>query len=97
MVGAGVVTQTRPWHPWYQTNTSSSPAGYATSYSNGFQVSARLEDDTSCLKSALMAASSFLVFSRQFVTLRLAGHQVPKNVPGSALTMITAFLDGAAL
>ena len=33
----------------------------------------------------------------QFVTLRLAGHQVPKNVPGPALTLITAFLDGKAL
>ena len=33
----------------------------------------------------------------QFVTLRLAGHQVPKNAPGPALTFITAFLQGRAL
>ena len=65
----GVVTETAPWHPWYESRANSAPAGYATTYSHNFS----------------------------FVTLRLAGHQVPKNVPGAALTMITAFLEGKPL
>jgi len=69
MVGQGVVTEQTPWHPWFESPDSSSPAGYATTYSSNFQ----------------------------FVTLRLAGHQVPKNMPGAALTMFTAFLDGTSL
>lgn len=69
MVTQGVVTEQTPWHPWFESKASSSPAGYATSYTSNFQ----------------------------FVTLRLAGHQVPKNMPGAALTMITAFLDGSTL
>jgi len=69
MVSAGVVTETKAWHPWYEAKSSAAPCGYATSYSDNFQ----------------------------FVTLRLAGHQVPKNAPGPALTMITAFLDGKDL
>lgn len=69
MVTSGVVSETSPWHPWYESHKSSAPAGYATTYSDQFQ----------------------------FVTFRLAGHQVPKNMPSAALTVITAFLDGKAL
>jgi len=50
-------------------------------------------------KSASAPAGYATTYSNnfQFLTLRLAGHQVPKNVPGPALTFITAFLDGKAL
>jgi len=68
MAAQGIVTEMKPWHPWYISNTSSSPAGYATGYSDDFQ----------------------------FLTVRLAGHQVPKNMPAAALTIITGFLDGRA-
>jgi hypothetical protein len=61
----GVVAETNPWHPWYNSNTSSAPAGYATTYGDNFQ----------------------------FITVRLAGHQVPKNMPESALRIITALVN----
>ena len=33
----------------------------------------------------------------QFVTIRLAGHQVPKNMPEASLAVITALLDNKSL
>lgn len=66
MVDQGVVTETKPWHPWYATENTA-PSGYATSYSNNFT----------------------------FITIKLAGHQVPKNTPATALAFITRFLNNA--
>ena len=66
MVDQGVVTEAQAWHPWYQSEEASAPAGYATSYSDDFQ----------------------------FLTIRLSGHQVPKNNGAAALAMFKGFLAG---
>ena len=65
MATSGVVSEVKAWHPWYFDASESSPAGYATGYSDNFQ----------------------------FLTIRLAGHQVPKNMPEAALAIITGFLQ----
>jgi len=72
MEDKGVVQETAPWHPWFQSPGSASPAGYATTYK---------ADNTTF----------------QFITLRLSGHQAPKNMPEAALTMFTAFLENKPL
>jgi len=67
MVDQGVVTELKPWHPWYSDVKGTAPAGYATTYSNNFT----------------------------FITIKLAGHQVPKNVPATSLAFFKRFLtDG---
>mgnify|MGYP000471438164 CR=1 FL=1 len=66
---AGVLTETSEWHPWYQSNSTSSPTGYATTYGHNFQ----------------------------FATVRLAGHQVPKNMPEASLALISALLEHRSL
>ena len=70
---AGVVKETNPWHPWFETPSSSSPAGYATTY------------------------QSYNNTDFQFVTLRLSGHQAPKNMPGASFTMFSQFLAAKPL
>merc|ERR1711871_1256865 len=86
MVEKGVVTESSPWHPWYSSSSDSSPSGYATNYD---VVSEGKDNDES--SDNANAGPRFA-----FVTIRLAGHEVPHYTPRAAYALFTRFLSGEA-
>jgi hypothetical protein len=85
MVAQGVVSEAQAWHPWYAGSEDSVPAGYATNYA---LVGGGGGSD------AIHSTSAEASFS--FVTMRLAGHEVPHYRPRAAYNLFERFLNGKA-
>jgi hypothetical protein len=94
MVELGVVTERSSWHPWYVSGDDSVPAGYATNYdvvpttTDTTNMHVELEENGSAsVKERLLPMFAF-------VTIRLAGHEVPHYTPRAAFALFERFLKG---
>ena len=88
MVEEGIVTERTAWHPWYAGANDSVPAGYATNYD--VVVNATTADTSAT--STNVKETSLPMFA--FVTIRLAGHEVPHYTPRAAYALFKRFIGG---
>eukprot|EP00948_MAST-09A_sp_MAST-9A-sp1_P004243 g4243.t1 len=87
MVDESVVEETDAWHPWFASNSDSSPSGYATAYEL-VDEQQKNKNKKSILKKKNKSGSAFT-----FVTIRLAGHEVPHFTPKAALALFKKYLQ----
>ena len=92
MVDQGVVEERTSWHPWYASDDDSSPAGYATNYDVVSQNNGTLRKLELLNVNGQIVAATAPMFS--FVTIRLAGHEVPHYTPRAAYALFQKFLKG---
>ena len=92
MVDQGVVEERTSWHPWYASDDDASPAGYATNYDVVSQNNGTLRKLELLNVNGQIVAATAPMFS--FVTIRLAGHEVPHYTPRAAYALFQKFLKG---